>query len=67
MRLAVLGDFIKKDLFKSSLKKINFIIDQIKKSKDPFLLSFLNQFNNYQKKEIKRLALYHQKNFPQKR
>ena len=54
---------IKKDLFKSSLKKINFIIDQIKKSKDPLLLSFLNQFNNYQKKEIEKLALYYKKNF----
>ena len=54
---------IKKDSFKSSLKKTNFIIDQIKKSKDPLLLSFLNQFNNYQKKEINNLALYHQKNF----
>ena len=58
-----MSSVIKKDLFKSSLKRINFIIDQIKKSKDPFLLSFLHQFNNYKKKEIKRLALYHQKNF----
>ena len=52
---------IKKDLFKSSLKKINFIIDQIKESKDPLLLSFLNQFNNYQKEKLNKLALYHQK------
>ena len=54
---------IEKDLFKSSLKKINFVIDQIKKSKDPLLLSFLNQFKNYQKEKINKLALYHQKNF----
>jgi len=54
---------IKKDLFKSSLKKINFIIDQIKESKDPLLLSFLNQFNNYQKEKLNKLALYHQKSF----
>ena len=54
---------IKKDLFKSSLKKINFIIDQIKESKDPLLLSFLKQFNNYQKEKLNKLASYHQKNF----
>ncbi len=54
---------IKKDLFKSSLKKINFIIDQIKKSKEPLLLSFLNQFNNYQKEELNKLGSYYQKNF----
>ena len=54
---------IKKDLFKSILKKINLIIDQIKKSKDPFLLSFINQCNNYQEKEINKLALYYKKNF----
>ena len=58
-----INSVIKKDLFKSSLKKINFIVDQIKKSKDPLLLSFLNQFNNYQKKEIEKLALYYKKNF----
>ena len=29
---------IKKDLFQSSLKKTSFIIDEIKKSKDPLLL-----------------------------
>ena len=52
---------IKKDLFKSSLKKINFIIDQIKKSKEPLLLSFLNQFNNYQKEELNKLGSYYQK------
>ena len=44
---------IKKDLFKSSLKKTSFIIDEIKKSKDPLLLSFLNQFYNYEKKKNK--------------
>ena len=49
---------IKKDLFKSSLKKINFIIDQIKKSKEPLLLSFLNQFSNYQKEELKNAKNY---------
>ena len=54
---------IKKDLFKSSLKKINFIIDQIKESKDPLLLSFINQFNNYEKEKINKLASYHQKKF----
>ena len=54
---------IKKNLFKSSLKKIDFIIDEIKKSKDPLLLSFLNQFYSYQKKKINKLASYHQKNF----
>jgi len=54
---------IKKDLFESSLKKTNFIIDEIKKSKDPLLLAFLNQFSNYGKKKINKLALYHQKNF----
>ena len=54
---------IKKDLFKSSLKKINFIIDQIKKSKESLLLSFLNQFNNYQKEKLNKLASYYQKNF----
>ena len=43
---------IKKDLFKSSLKKTSFIIDEIKKSKDPLLLAFLNQFSNYGKKKI---------------
>ena len=58
-----INSVIKKDLFKSSLKKINFIVDQIKKSKDPLLLSFLNQFNNYQKKGIEKLALYYKKNF----
>ena len=58
-----INSVIKKDLFKSSLKKINFIVDQIKKSKDPLLISFLNQFNNYQKKEIEKLALYYKKNF----
>ena len=54
---------IKKDLFKSSLKKINFIIDQIKKSKESLLLSFLNQFNNYEKEKLNKLASYYQKNF----
>ena len=54
---------IKKDLFKSSLKKINFIIDQIKKSKEPLLLSFLKQFKNYQKEKLNKLASYYQKNF----
>jgi len=54
---------IKKDLFKSSLKKTSFIIDEIKKSKDPLLLSFLNQFYNYGKKKINKLASYYQKNF----
>ena len=54
---------IKKDLFKSSLKKINLIIDKIKKSKDPLLLSFINQFNNYEKEKINKLASYHQKKF----
>ena len=54
---------IKKNLFESSLKKIDFIIDEIKKSKDPLLLSFLNQFYSYQKKKINKLASYHQKNF----
>ena len=54
---------IKKNLFKSSLKKIDFIIDEIKKSKDPLLLSFLNQFYSYQKKKINKLASYYQKNF----
>ena len=54
---------IKKDSFKSSLKKTNFIIDQIKKSKEPLLLSFLNQFNNYQKEKLNKLASYYQKNF----
>ena len=54
---------IKKDLFKSSLKKINLIIDQIKKSKESLLLSFLNQFNNYQKEKLNKLASYYQKNF----
>ena len=54
---------IKKDSFKSSLKKTNFIIDQIKKSKEPLLLSFLNQFNNYQKEELNKLGSYYQKNF----
>ena len=54
---------IKKDSFKSSLKKTNFIIDQIKKSKDLLLTSFLNQFDNYQKKKLNNLALYHRKNF----
>ena len=58
-----ISSVIKKDLFKSSLKRINFIIDQIKKSKDPFLLSFLNQFNNYQKEKLNKLASYYQKNF----
>ena len=53
---------IKKDLFKSSMKKINLIIDKIKISNDPLLLSFLNQFKNYQEKKINKLALYHQKN-----
>ena len=42
---------IRKDLFKSSMNKINLIIDKIKVSKDPLLLSFLNQFDNYQKKK----------------
>ena len=54
---------IKKDLFKSSLKKINLIIDQIKKSKESLLLSFLNQFNNYQKEELNKLGSYYQKKF----
>ena len=54
---------IKKDLFKSSLKKTSFIIDKIKKSKDPLLLSFLNQFYNYEKKKINKLASYYQKKF----
>ena len=54
---------IKKDSYKSSLKKINFIIDQIKKSKEPLLLSFLNQFNNYQKEELNKLGSFYQKNF----
>ena len=54
---------IKKDSYKSSLKKINFIIDQIKKSNEPLLLSFLNQFNNYQKEELNKLGSYYQKNF----
>ena len=58
-----ISSVIKKDLFKSSLKKINFIIDQIKKSKEPLLLSFLNQFNNYQKEELNKLGSYYQKNF----
>ena len=43
---------IRKDLFKSSMNKINLIIDKIKVSKDPLLLSFLNQFDNYQKKKL---------------
>tara|TARA_B100000949_G_C14281287_1_gene451965 strand:- start:2035 stop:3288 length:1254 start_codon:yes stop_codon:yes gene_type:complete len=54
---------IKKDSFKSSLKKTNLIIDQIKKSKDPLLTSFLNQFHYSQKKKLNNLALYHRKNF----
>jgi glucose-6-phosphate isomerase len=54
---------IRKDLFKSSMNKINLIIDKIKVSKDPLLLSFLNQFDNYQKKKINKLALYYQKSF----
>jgi len=58
-----INSVIKKKLFKSTLKKINFIIDQIKKSKDPLLLSFLNQFNNYQEKELSKLAFYYKKNF----
>ena len=58
-----INSVIKKDLFKSSLKKINFIIDQIKKSKEPLLLSFLNQFNNYQKEDLNKLGSYYQKNF----
>ena len=58
-----ISSVIKKDLFKSSLKKINFIIDQIKKSKESLLLSFLNQFNNYQKEKLNKLASYYQKNF----
>ena len=60
---ADIDSVIKKNLFKSSLKKIDFIIDEIKKSKDPLLLSFLNQFYSYQKKKINKLASYHQKNF----
>jgi len=58
-----IDSFIKKDSYRSSLKKTNFIIDQIKKSKDLLLTSFLNQFDNYQKKKLNNLALYHQKNF----
>ena len=54
---------IKKDLFKSSMNKISLIIDKIKVSKDPLLLSFLNQFDNYQEKKINKLALYYQKSF----
>ena len=54
---------IRKDLFKSSMNKINLIIHKIKVSKDPLLLSFLNQFDNYQKKKINKLALYYQKSF----
>ena len=54
---------IKKDLFKSTLNKTDLIIEKIKKSKDPLLLSFLNQFKSYQKKKINKLAFYHQKNF----
>ena len=44
---------IKKDLYKSNLKKTDFIIDKIKKTKDPFLLSFLNQFKDDEKKIYK--------------
>ena len=54
---------IKKDLYKSNLKKTDFIIDKIKKTKDPFLLSFLNQFKDDEKQYINKFALYHQKNF----
>ena len=58
-----IDSFIKKDSYRSSLKKTNFIIDEIKKSKDTLLTSFLNQFYCYQKKKLNNLALYHQKNF----
>ena len=58
-----LDPVIKKDLFKSTLNNIVKIIDKIKNPKDPLLLSFLNQFNSYEKKIINKLALYHQKNF----
>ena len=58
-----LDPVIKKDLFKSTLNNIVKIIDKIKNPKDPLLLSFLNQFNSYEKKTINKLALYHQKNF----
>ena len=54
---------IKKDSYKASLKKTNFIIDKIKKSNDPFLTSFLNQLHYYQEKKLNKLALYHRKNF----
>ena len=54
---------IRKDLFKSTLNKIGSIIEKIKKKEDPLLLSFLNQFNNFEKKKINNLAHYHQKNF----
>ena len=54
---------IKKNLFKSTLNKIDLVIDKIKKGKDPLLISFLNQFHNYDKKKLNKLALYHQKNF----
>ncbi|PPR31671.1 MAG: hypothetical protein CFH28_00414 [Alphaproteobacteria bacterium MarineAlpha6_Bin6] len=42
---------IKKDLFKSTLNKIDFIIDKLNSPKDPLLKSFLNQFNNFEKKK----------------
>ena len=54
---------INKGLFNSNFKKIDLIIDKIKKSKDPLLLSFLDQFNNFKKKQINEVALYHQKKF----
>ncbi len=54
---------IKKDSYKASLKKTNFIIDEIKKSNDPFLTSFLNQLHYYQEKKLNKLALYYRKNF----
>ncbi len=54
---------IKKELLKATLKKINFIIDKIKKDKNLQLLAFLNQFFNFKQKNLNDLAKYHQKNF----
>ena len=54
---------IKKNLFQASLKKTNDIINEINKSKDILLTSFINQFDNYLKENISELALYHQKKF----
>tara|TARA_B100000029_G_scaffold476009_1_gene519791 strand:+ start:6649 stop:7902 length:1254 start_codon:yes stop_codon:yes gene_type:complete len=58
-----LGSANNKELLKTTLKKIDPIIKKIKDGENQYLSAFLNQFSNFDQKNINNLAKYHQKNF----